>query len=117
MDLEYVLAFLYVGHRDDHLPVETAGPEQCRVEDVRPVGGREDYDAVLGIEAVHLDEHLVEGLFPFVMAAAVAGSAGSPDRVQLVDEKDAGGALAALLEEVAYAARADADEHLHEIGT
>jgi hypothetical protein len=51
------------------------------------------------------------------MAAAVAGPSGAPDGVQLVYEKDARGALASLLEEVAYAARADTDEHFHEIGT
>src|SRR5688500_9892700 len=38
------------------------------------------------------------------------------DRVDLVDEDDAGGVLLALLEQIAHARRADADEHLDEIG-
>src|SRR3546814_10832848 len=37
------------------------------------------------------------------------------DRVDLVDEDDAGGVLLALLEHVAHPAGADADEHLDEI--
>ncbi len=36
------------------------------------------------------------------------------DRVDLVDEDDAGGVLLRLLEHVAHAARADAHEHFHE---
>src|SRR6187455_1055599 len=37
------------------------------------------------------------------------------DRVDLVDEDDARRVLLALLEQVADTARADADEHLHEV--
>src|SRR5687768_10678642 len=37
------------------------------------------------------------------------------DRVDLIDEDDAGGVLLALFEEVTYARRADADKHFHEI--
>src|SRR5207248_8468886 len=37
------------------------------------------------------------------------------DRVDLVDEDDAGAVLLGLVEEVADAAGADADEHLHEL--
>src|SRR5947199_4213184 len=38
------------------------------------------------------------------------------DGVDLVDEDDAGGVLLPLLEEVAHAGGADADEHLDEVG-
>jgi hypothetical protein len=47
--------------------------------------------------------------------AAQAGAAVTTDGVDLVDEDDAGRVLLALLEEVADAARADADEHLDEV--
>ena len=40
----------------------------------------------------------------------------APDRVDFVDEDDAGGILLALLEHVAHARRADTDEHLDEVG-
>jgi hypothetical protein len=38
------------------------------------------------------------------------------DRVNLVDEHDAGRVLLALLEEIPHARGADADEHLDEVG-
>ena len=49
------------------------------------------------------------------MAAAQACAAMAPDRVDFIDEDDAGGVLLALLEKVANAAGADADEHFNEV--
>ena len=82
-----------------------------------PVGGGDQDDALVGLEAVHLDEHLVQRLLALVVAAAQAGAAMPADRVDFVDEDDAGRVLLALLEHVAHARRADADEHLDEVGT
>ena len=42
------------------------------------------------------------------------GDAASAQRVQLVDENDAGRGLARLIEQVAHARGADADEHFDE---
>ena len=42
------------GHRD--LPIESTRTQQCRIEDVGPVGGRDQDDALALTEAVHLDE-------------------------------------------------------------
>src|SRR5690606_21870642 len=67
--------------------------------------------------AIHLDQQLVEGLLALVMPAAEAGTAMTADRVDLVDEDDARRMLLGLLEHVAHAAGADADEHLDEVGT
>ena len=67
------------------------------------------------VEPVHLDEELVQGLLALVVAAAHAGAAMAADGVDLVHEDDAGGVLLRLLEQVADAARADADEHLDEV--
>ena len=67
-----------------------------------------------GIEAVELGEQLVEGLLLLVVAAERAGSAAAPERVEFVDEDDAGRRLARLLEQIADARRPDADEHLDE---
>ena len=71
----------------------------------------------LDFEAVHLDEELVEGLFALVVSAAEACAAVTADGVDFVDEDDAGGVLLALLEEVADAGCADADEHFDEVRT
>src|SRR5439155_24917396 len=54
-------------------------------------------------------------LLALVVAAAHAGAAVAADGVDLVHEDDAGRVLLGLLEQVADAARADADEHLDEI--
>src|SRR5205823_11840122 len=69
------------------------------------------------LEAVHLDEELVQGLLALIVSAAEAGAAVPADRVDLVHEDDAGRVLLALLEEVAHAGGADADEHLDEVGS
>ena len=103
-----------VGH--DDLAVEAAGTQQRGVEHVRAVGGGDDDDAFVGLEAVHLDEQLVQRLLALVVAAAEAGAAVPADGIDLVDEDDAGRVLLGLLEHVAHARCADADEHLDEVG-
>src|SRR3712207_7646051 len=59
-----------------------------RSEDVRPVGRGDQDDAALGVEAVHLDQQLVERLLTLVVTAAHAGAAVPADGVDLVDEDD-----------------------------
>ena len=116
MDGEDALAALHVGTVDDDAAIEAAGPQERRIEHVGPVGRRDEDDALVRLEAVHLDEELVERLLALVVPAAEAGAAMAADRVDLVDEDDAGGVLLALLEQVADARGADADEHLDEVG-
>src|SRR4028118_898270 len=72
--------------------------------------------AVVALDPVHLDEQLVERLLALVVPAAQPRAAVPADGVDLVDEDDARRVRLPLLEEVAHAARADADEHLHEVG-
>ncbi len=72
---------------------------------------------VLRVEPVHLDQDLVERLLPLVVAAAEPGAALAADRVDLVDEDDARCIPLRLVEEIAHAAGADADEHLDELRT
>src|SRR5215204_2569144 len=115
MDPEDLLPPGEVRPVDHDLPVETAWSEERGVEDVRAVGGGEHDDPALRIEAVHLDEELVEGLLALVVSASQAGAALAAYSVDLVHEDDAGRVLLGLLEEVAHAAGADADEHLHEV--
>ena len=115
VDLQDRDAALQVRAVDDDLPVEAARAQQRRVEDVRPVRGGDHDHAGLGVEAVHLDEQLVQRLLALVVAAAEAGAALAADRVDLVHEDDRGRVLLRLLEKVAHARRADADEHLDEV--
>src|SRR2546428_84508 len=105
-----------VGAVEDHLTIEAAGPEQRRVQDFGPVRGRQDHDAVLGVEAVELREELIQGLLALVAAAHErADPARLPQSIELVDEDDARGLLLGLGEEVADAGRSHTDEHLDEV--
>ena len=113
---EDLLAPVDVGTRHHDLAVEAARAQQRRVEHVGPVGRGDDDDALVGLEAVHLDKQLVQCLLALVVAVAEAGAAVAADGVDLVDEDDARRRLLCLLEHVAHAAGADADEHLDEVG-
>ena len=93
------------------------GPQQRRVEDLGAVR-RRDHDHALGAgEAVHLGQDLVQRLLALVVAAAecVRAAAGAADRVELVDEDDRRRRRLGLGEQVAHAARADADDRLDEL--
>ena len=111
-----LLAAAHVRQRHHHLAVEAARAQQRRIQHVRTVGGGDDDDALVALEAVHLHQQLVEGLLALVVAAAEAGTAVAADRVDLVDENDARRVLLGLLEHVAHARGTDADEHLDEVG-
>ena len=110
-------ATLLVRAVDQDLAVEAAGAQQRGIEDLRPVGRREDDEAGARIEAVQLDQQLIERLLLLVVAAGIrADAAGAAKRVELVDEDDGGRLLVRLLEQIAHARGADADEHLDEFG-
>ena len=116
VNFENLLAADHVRIGHDHLAVEAAGAQQCRVENVGPVGRGDEDDAFIRLEAVHFHQQLIERLLALVVAAAETGAAMAADRVDFVDEDDAGRVLLRLFEHVAHAARADADEHFDEVG-
>ena len=115
VDLQDLLAAAQVRPVDDDAAVEAAGAQERRIEDVGPVRGGDEDDALVGLEAVHLDEQRVQRLLALVVPAAEARAAVAADGVDLVDEDDAGRVLLALLEQVADARGADAHEHLDEV--
>ena len=115
--LEDLQPALHVRTVDRDLAVEAAGAQQRRVEDVGPVRGGDQDHAALDVEAVHLDEQLVQGLLALVVTAAEAGAAVPADRVDLVDEDDRRGVGLGLLEQVTDPGGTDTDEHLDEVGT
>ena len=109
-------AAFHVGQIDRDLAIETAGTQQRGIENIGPVRRGDDDDAFLRIEAVHLDEQRIERLLALIVTAADAVAAMATDRVDFVDENNAGRGFLSLLEHVAHAGGADADEHLDEIG-
>lgn len=117
MHLHDVFATANVRQTDIHLTVETTRTQERLVEHVGTVRRSDHDNAGIRFEAVHFHEHLIERLLAFVVTAAHAGAAMTTDRVDFVDEHDARRVLLCLLEHVANASRAHADEHFHEVGT
>jgi hypothetical protein len=112
-----LLAASDVGQRHIHLAVKAPWAQQGGVQNVGAVGGGHHDHAQVGLEAVHLDQHLVQRLLALVVATAQACATLAAHGVDFVDEDDAGSVLLGVLEHVAYAGRAHADEHFHEVGT
>ena len=96
------------------LVVEQARSQQRRIQDVLSIGRGNDDDARVAFEAVHFDEELVERLLALFVAERVAATAAA-DRIELVDEDDAGLVAPRILEQPAHTRGADAGEHLDEI--
>src|SRR4029079_815815 len=87
---------------------EATRTEQRGIENIRTVRRGDQDDAVVGLEAIHLDEQLFERLLSLVVAAAKAGTAVSAYSINFVYENDARGVGFPLLEQIAHAARAHA---------
>jgi hypothetical protein len=105
-----------IGPVDDHAPVEAPRSQQRRIEDIGPVRGGDDHDGLALVEAVHLDEELIQRLLALIVAAAEAGAALATDGIKLVNENYRGRVLLRIFEETAHARGADAHEHLDELG-
>jgi hypothetical protein len=73
--LENLATTVSVGWLHGHAAIEPARPQQCLIEDLRTVRGR-DHDHARGrVEPVHLGQDLIQRLLALVVAAAVAGDA------------------------------------------
>ena len=94
--------------------VEATGAQQGRVKDIGPVGGSHHDHVRIGVETVHLDQHLVEGLFTLIVRTAQTGTALATDGIDFIHEDDAGRMALGLVEQVAHPAGAHTDEHFHE---
>ena len=115
VDFQDIFATSDVRTIDQHVAVETTGPQQGGVERFRAVGGGHHDHAAVGTETVHFDEQRVERLLAFVVSANLAAAAGLAERVELVDEDNAGSTLLSLLKHVAHARGTDADKHFDEV--
>mmetsp|Transcript_3731 Transcript_3731/g.6369 ORF Transcript_3731/g.6369 Transcript_3731/m.6369 type:complete len:396 (+) Transcript_3731:1324-2511(+) len=117
MHLEDLLAPLNVRAVERNLPIEAAGAEQSLVQNIRPIGARQNHHSGRCRKPIHLDQQLVQGVLALIVGTRkLVLPARTANGVDLVDEDDARRVLLRLLEEVAHAGRAHADEHLHELG-
>src|SRR3989344_334474 len=116
MHLEDFFAVHAVGQVYHHAAIEAAGAQKRGVEHVGSVGCGHYDDFLIGLEAVHFNEDLIERLFAFVVAATDARTAHAPHCIYFVNENNRGRRFLCGQEEVAHARSADADEHLDELG-
>ena len=115
MHLENFFAAHHIRVRHNNLTVKTAGTQQCRIQHIRPVGCGNQNHPFIRFEAIHLDQHLVERLFAFVITAAKTSAAMPPDRVNFVDKDDTWGIFLALFKHIAHTAGTNTNEHLNKI--
>ena len=85
VDVEDLPSALEVGEIDFHYPVESARPDERRVQQVLPVGRSHHNHVAVSAKSIHLHQDLVESVVPFVMGAVAAASL-SAHCVDLVDE-------------------------------
>src|SRR5208283_4589816 len=117
MNIQNSFSASNVGLVDCHVPVETTGPQQCRVEYFGAVcRGHYDYSGPW-IETVHLNQELVQCLLPFIMTPDGIQPACLPQSVQLVHENDAWSVILGLAEKIADTRCPNANKHLDELRT
>ena len=99
---EYFLAPAYVGPAHYNPAVKTAGAQQRGIEYIGAIGCGDKDDTVVGLKAIHLDQQLIEGLLALIVPTAQTGATVTTNRVDFVDENDAGRIFLSLLKEVAH---------------
>ena len=103
MHLQDRNAALQVGAVKDHLAIEAAWAQQRRVKHVGAVCGGDDDHVGARLEAIHLNEDLVQRLLALVVRSANPSTALATDGINLVNKDDARRVALRLIEEVAHA--------------
>ncbi|MNM25767.1 hypothetical protein D3C81_362210 [compost metagenome] len=116
MHLQDLFTATHVRQTHHDLTVETAWTQQRRVKHVRTVGRSDDDNAFVAFKAVHLNQHLVQRLFTFIMTATQTGATLTTDGVDFIDEDDARCRFLRLLEHIAHTGSTHTDKHFHEVG-
>lgn len=100
LGLENALATLLVGQGNVDESVKTTGTAQSVVELLRSVGSADDEDVLLAGHTIHLSEKLVDDTVRGTASIALRTTTGLGDRVQLIEEDNAGRGSASLVEDV-----------------
>jgi hypothetical protein len=90
VNFENRLAPVEVGRIHHDLAIKPPGPEQRAIKDSGAIGGGENDDADICLEAVHLDEQGVERLLALVVHRADVDAALAADGIQLVNKDGCG---------------------------
>src|SRR4030095_3190721 len=90
MDTQESFAPTQVWPVNQYLAVKAASAHQCWVQHLGGIRSRDNNKSLGRIEPVHLNQQLVESLFPFVVTAAVTPiRTRLADGIEFVDEHDA----------------------------
>ena len=100
-----------------HPPVKSAWPHQSRVQNVGPVGRRQNNHMGVRAKPIHLDQNLVERLLPFVVRTAQTGPTLPSHRINFVNKDDARAVPFGLFKKVPYPAGPHTHKHLHKFRT
>src|SRR5713101_2341793 len=100
MNAQNTFASPDVGPRNDDSTIEPARAQQCWIENVGAVSRGDQDDSLVRLEAIHLDQQLIQCLLALVMTATETGSAMASDRIDLVNKDDAGGVLLTLHKQI-----------------
>ena len=114
MDLENLHTSLKIRLLNYDTAVKTTGTEQSFIKHLRSVGSCQQYDALLGIKAVHLGKKLVESLLTLIISAKL-GITASSDSIYLIYEYDTGSIFLCFLEKVTDTGSTHTDIKLNEI--
>ena len=104
-----------IAHYD--LPVKPTRTHQRRIQDISSVGCGNDNHIVFSGKAVHFHQQLVQGLFPFVMAAADSGTAVSADCINFINKDDGRCIFLCLFKQIPHTGCTHADKHFHKVRT
>ena len=110
------LPALNIRHANDNPAIKSARTQKCRIKYIGAVCCCHNNDPCIFLEAVHLYEKGIEGLFPFVVPTSDPGSPVSSNRIDLIDENNAGRLGFSLYKKVSDPAGAYSYKHFYKIG-
>ena len=98
MDRKDVAASLPIRQAHGNAAIEAAGAGESGIQHIHTIGGRQENHAGVIGKPIHFREELIQGLFPFVISPTDASSPLATDRIDLIDEHDAGSFVLGLFE-------------------
>ena len=106
-----------IGCANTDLSVESSRSKKSWVQDVWAVGGGDQDHADVGVESIHFNKQLVEGLFALVVSATDTGTALTTNRIDFVNEDNRRRRGLGLLKKISYPGSSNTDKHFNKVRT
>ena len=117
VNFQDLLTTANIWQANHNLTVETARTQQGWVENVRTVSRSDNDDTFVTFKTIHLNQHLVQSLFTFIVTTAQACAALAAYGVDFIDKDDARCRFLRLFEHVTNTGCTHTDEHFYEVRT